>query len=135
MRFQRTDLIDRVKTEIERRHDRAEALTAEARQKYDERLREYQGTTFEAWKAFADRIRLRLRTGKPITPDDIPTELRGNGFRCQISMWDVPLPTERVAETSELDELLKLLEAVQDEEISASSLERMGFRTSRLFRA
>jgi hypothetical protein len=137
VKFQRIDLIGRVKAEIERREQAAADHNTDALAKHEQRRREFLEKTAPAWTALADRIRLRVRKGQPITTDDFPQELRADGYvrRVCLVTWDDQPPGERVAEVAELTALLNVLEAATDDEVSTAALERMGFHTSRLFRA
>ncbi len=135
MKFARNDLVDRVRNEIARREARAVERTAEAAAKRDAALAEYLETTTPAWSALADTIRQRKRYGKPVTAEDIPAALRGrNGSTGYVSVWTEPRAETYTADTGPLSALLALLEATSDEEITTSSIERLGFRIADLFR-
>lgn len=135
MKFQRADLITRVKAEIERRKQAMAEHNAEAAQKHEEARLKYLEATSPAWGELATTIRRRLRNNQPITTDDIPEELRTGRNYGYVAMWDSKSPTDRVADTRHLDALLECLESATDEVISASSLERLGFRMAQIFPA
>lgn len=133
MRFKRADLIARVETAIAVQRKAVDERNAEAAAEYEKKLAAYTAETWEPWKQLADTIRVRLRTGKPMVDADIPRRLR-NGFRSQhIDTWSSAPPARQVADTSVLEQLLVLLQAATDEEVTLASLERMGFRTAALF--
>lgn len=135
MKFQRTDLIVRVKAAIAAKHQAAAARNAKAAAYFATSREEYLAKTGPGWKQLADTIRIRLRTGQPMTAKDIPREVsngRGHGGG-YVATWDATEPDEYVPDTAALEQLLVLLEAATDDEITTSSLERMGFRTAQLF--
>jgi hypothetical protein len=133
MKFQRTDLIARVKDAIAAKEAYAAERTANAAEAYETSRAEYIQNTRDSWKQLADTIRVRLRTGQPVAATDIPSVLR-NGWRGgHVETWDKATPSTYEADTGPLRQLLVLLEAATDDEITTSSLERMGFRTAQLF--
>lgn len=137
MKFARTVLIERVQAEIVRREKRAAERTAEAAAKRGEQLAEYLDTTAAGWKALADTIRTRQRYGKPLIADDIPRSLRTGGYNggnC-VRVWAEPRGETYTADTAPLAALLALLQSAVDEEVTAASIERLGFRTAGLFNA
>ena len=133
MKFQRLDLIVRVKDAIGARQAAAADRNAKAAAEYEEQLAKYLGDTYDAWKQLADTIRLRLRTGKPITNTDIPRELKGGWSAGHVETWNTKAPEPRTADTTVLEQLLVLLEAATDDEVTVHALERLGFRTAQLF--
>jgi hypothetical protein len=136
MKFQRTDLIQRVRAEIDRRVQAAEQANEKAARKAEQSLKEYVARTEGAWQTFADRINAALTDGRPVTSQDAPAALKDGWIdRVQLrpaDYWATPAPRE--ADTAALATLLDLLEAATDDEVTTSSLERMGFRTAQLFR-
>lgn len=134
MKFNRTDLITRVEAAITAQQKHAEERTAKALQQHLDRRAEYLNHTRDAWKQFADTIRARLRADKPITRADIPRDLADGRYAGgYVATWDDKPPTTYTADTTALEQLLVLLHAATDDEISTSALERMGFRTAQLF--
>jgi hypothetical protein len=136
VKFARTDLIDRVKAEIERLEQAAADRNAKYAQKYVERRQEYLDRTGPAWSELANTIRNRHRKSQPMTADDIPTLLRGGYTAGHVRTWDDDSkPDEYTADTTHLATLLNLLESATDDEITTAGLERMGFRMAQLFRS
>lgn len=136
MKFTRTDLIDRVKAEIARREQAAVDRNAKANAAREERFRQYMDRTSAAWSTFATKIRTRIRRNEPITAQDIPVELRGGWIDSgRVDVWTDRGAGEITPDVDALHNLLHLLEAATDDEVTTNSLERMGFRTAQLFRA
>ncbi len=136
MRFARTDLIARVKAEILRRTQAADKANAAKWDEHRQAEAKYVAQTGEAWKKLADTIRLRARQGRPITSADIPKDLcdRASNDGGWVRTFRRGEPSKVVANTAALENLLLLLEAATDEEITTASLERVGFRVAGLFR-
>lgn len=136
MKFQRTDLIKRVEAEIGRRILAAQEANTKAQAKAEKDRREYLDRTTTAWTAFAENITAAVKAGRPVTTDDCPTGLKDGWMdRVPLRRPDsfTPAP-DREPDTAALDTLLDLLKAATDDEVTTSSLERMGFRTAQLFR-
>ncbi|TDC33123.1 hypothetical protein [Micromonospora sp. KC213] len=136
MKFQRTDLIKRVQAEIGRRILAAEEANTKAREKTERERQEYVDRTADEWRTFVGNINAALDAGRPVTSEDCPKVLK-DGWMDRVQLrpaerWEPP--TERVPDTAALTTLLDLLEAATDDEVTTSSLERMGFRTAQLFR-
>lgn len=135
MRFQRAKLIARVKEEISKRKAVTAQRNAVLAEKHAAKRDAYVADTAEAWKRFADVIRLRLRTGQPITDADIPKGLRVGSWRSSLLVWDDKAPTAYEPDIADLRQMLALLEAAEDDEVTTSALERLGIKTAQVFRA
>lgn len=133
MKFQRQDLIARVEAAITASRTAATERNTKAAVDYDAKLAAWSAETSDAWKQLADTIRVRLRAGKPMTSADIPKRLRNGWSSGHIETWDAKPPTPHVADTAALEQLLLLLRAATDEQVSVASIERMGFRPAQLF--
>lgn len=133
MKFKRTDLIARVKHVIAERHRAAYDRNVKAAASHEDRRAKYLAETHDAWKQLAENILTALRAGVPMTRDDIPSKLTASRASSYLETWDARTPDLYVADTGPLEQLLVLLEAATDDEVSTSSLERMGFRTAQLF--
>jgi hypothetical protein len=132
VKFQRTVLIDQVNTEIARRQQAIAERNAKAQQEHEQRRSEHVEATSAAWQTLAATIRKRVSKGLPVTDEDIPTELR-NGRGGYVRTFSDREPGERVANTQALTTLLDLLKASTDDEVTDTSLQRMGFRMGDLF--
>lgn len=133
MKFNRKELIQRIRDEMTRRETATGQRNYKAKKEYDENLARYLEQTTNAWNTFANTIKRRIRAGQPVTAEDIPAELKVNVYRGQINVWDGK-HTDFIANTESLIILLSLLEATNTDEITATSLERMGFRMTSLFK-
>lgn len=139
MKFVRTDLIEQVKAEIHRRGMEAAQRTADARDEYAANLAGYLERTSAGWSKLADTIRRRVRTGQPMTAEDVPAELGGgrNNWARQggyIAVWDDKGPARYAPDVAGLKTLLTLLESSPSEQLSTTELENMGFKMRELFR-
>lgn len=130
MKFQRQYLIDRVREVIAARQRTTDERNAADAAAHAEKLAAHIADTSDAWRQLADTIRVRLRAGRPVVPDDIPNPLRGGWNN---GTWTTGAPKPRAADTAALEQLLLLLEAAVDEHVTTSALESMGFRTALLF--
>lgn len=134
MKFERKHLINILEAEIERRRALCVQANEEALQRYEAALDEHVKATSEAWAAFATTIRKRIRTGVPVTFDDLPEALRDGG-RSYPRWWSTPAPTPRLPQVEGFQALLKVLRAVADEEISLSALATLGAPARELLKA
>lgn len=133
MKFHRTDLIVRVEAAIAAKKKAADERNAKATADYQAKLARWIAETNDAWKQLADTIRVRLRAGKPMTAGDIPRRLRDGWSNGHITTWNDSPQAPHVADVAALEQLLVLLSAATDDEVTTSALERMGFRTAALF--
>lgn len=140
MIFERTVLIEKVKAEIERRQQVAVEKTTQAKVDYDHDRRAYTESTADAWNAFANLIKRRVRAGTPVLASDIPHVLGGGRQNVWsntggwLRTWTDKRPGDETADVGALNTLLTLLEANQTDKVSTAELERMGFRMRDLFR-
>lgn len=138
MRFTRQVLVDRVKAEIGRREAEAIERTAEAAIEYDKARASYVTNTKDAWNAFANTIKRRVRAGQPVTTTDVPAVLGGSFGRSSagyLQCWSDGGPRVWEPDVTTLQTLLALLESTTTDEVSTTELERMGFKMGHLFRA
>lgn len=138
MKFARQVLVDRVKAEIGRREAEAIKRTTEAAIEWSKTRAAYVTNTKDAWNAFANTIKRRVRAGQPVTTADVPATL-GAGFNRNgqgyIQCWSDGGPRVWEPDVTTLQTLLALLESTTTDEISTTELERMGFKMGHLFRA
>ncbi len=137
MKFDRTDLIDRVNDEIARREQITAEKNATAVETAATALAEHVEQTSVAWSAFATAIRRAVRVGRPVTLDDVPAELRDTSYSRHVvntppaNRWE---PTEETPKTADLHTLRALLVASTDQQVSLTEIERAGFKIIALFR-
>jgi hypothetical protein len=134
VKFTRTDLINRLETEIQRRLDQAADRHAKSTAAFEERRAAYLDRTAEPWREFMNTIRRQLRAGEPITSDDIPNALKGSYTGGHVAVFNDTRPDQAEAHVAPLHTLMELLRATSDDEISTTALERMGLRLTDLFR-
>lgn len=138
MRFARQVLVDRVKAEIGRREAEAVERTAEAAAEWSKARAAYVTNTKDAWNAFANTIKRRVRAGQPVAVADVPAMLSGSFGRNgggYLQCWNDGGPRVWEPDVTTLQTLLALLESTTTDEISTTELERMGFKMGHLFRA
>lgn len=132
MRFNRLDLITRIETEIERRETDARTKTVKAVQEYEKDREQFIRDTSETWRLFANKVRRRVANGEPVIREDIPKQIRGNYDH--LPFWTRTEPSHR-ANVDGLRSLLLLLQATDDEFVTFTALDRMGFKTINLFQS
>lgn len=133
MKFDRTDLIARAEAEIQRRKDAAAEADAQAANDAASRREEWLDTKGPGYVLFANRIKDKIRKGRPIVQDDIPQEIRARYDR--IDVFSDPRRTPTVADTGTLERFISVLSAVTDDEVTSAGLIQLGFRDlTRLFR-
>lgn len=138
MKFNRKVLIDQLENEIERREEEAARKTAESKIEHNRGRVAYVEQTRDAWNAFANTIKRRLRANAPVTHEDVPALLTGGshgGWHTRLVTWNEKGPTEVIADTVSLRTLLALVQSSSTEEVTTYELERMGFKMAHLFRA
>lgn len=137
MMIKRTELIEKIRAKIQEREVGAVKRHQAAEKEADRAERQYVEDTREAWSKFADRIRLRVRQGLPVTASDVPEKLRSRSgwgethivlFKPgQVKASDYQPRTEG------FQSLLLVLESSPDELVSTNALERMGAPVKELF--
>jgi hypothetical protein len=138
MMIKRLELIEKIRTKIAERTERAannrdravhDATLAEA---------EYVQQTSEAWSKFATVIRRRVRNGQPVTSGDVPDRLRTRSgwgeTGVELFKSAKVKQSDYQPNVAHLQSMLLVLESSPDELISTSSLERLGAPVKELFR-
>lgn len=138
MMIRRTELIEKIRAKIQEREASAVERRKAAEQEADSAGDQYVADTREAWSKFADRIRLRVRQGLPVTASDVPEKLRSrSGWGETHIMLFKPgqvKASDYQPRTEGFRSLLLVLESSPDELVSTSALERMGAPVKELFR-
>lgn len=134
MKFQRIDLIDRVKARIVAEEQRASDATAKDRAEFEQKRQDYLDSTAAGWTRLADVIRRRVRENRPISAADIPHSLANPNWSGRVKTFDATEPEAREPRTGELRQILAVLEACTDDEVTTTALERIGIKTNSIFR-
>lgn len=133
MKFNRTDLIDRAEAEIQRRKDAAAEADAQAAKDAVTQRQEWLDTKGPGYVLFANRIKDKIRKGRPIVQDDIPQEIRTRYDR--IDVFSDPRRTTTTPEVAHLERFISVLSAVTDDEVTSTGLVQLGYRDlTKLFR-
>lgn len=134
MKFRTADLIARIDALIEERKAVAEARTAEDKAAAEKARQDWLVAHSDAYVEFANRIKDKIRKGRPITMDDRPDGLRDKWQ--SLPFFDASKPKVHTAQTADLETLRATLTAVEDEYVTTTSLREIGFKdVARLFRA
>lgn len=129
MKFKTKDIIARIDQTIAARIKDAERKTKEAEVGLLKNREEWLQNA-EHWTTFANRVKDKIRKGRPILHSDIPKEIRG-GFRNELKTFHQAKPQKYEANISELEAMKATLEAVTDEEITTTGLKEIGFKNIR----
>jgi len=133
MKFDRSDLIARAEAEIQRRKDAAAEANQQAIKDSADQRQEWLDTKGPEYVIFANRIKDKIRKGRPIVKDDIPQGIRSR--YSEIELFSDPRRTPAVADTVTLERFVSVLSAVTDGEVTSAGLIQLGFRDlTRLFR-
>lgn len=127
MKFNRMELIQRAEAEIQKRKDEAVEIDAKAAEQAISDRQEWLDTKGPAYVLFANRVKDKIRKGRPITQEDIPEEIRGRYER--ITVWSDPAkhgPTQ--PRVYSLERLVSILQAITDDEVTSSGLAAVGYR-------
>jgi hypothetical protein len=109
----------------------------------------------EQWRAFRDTLTKALKSGAPITKDQMPVipdrysddrgpfyrpfnrgRRKNNGYPDGQFTADHPYGPRPVLQIAAFEQLIEFLETVEDETVTTSQLERVGFRSlNKLFEA
>lgn len=134
MKIARAQLMQLVKDEIKECEKHRAERDALAREKHRKNEQAYIERYAVAWQSFIDNVQMCLSTGKPITTNDVPLALRDYRSHPELftpSKCAAMAPSPREVE---LHGLLKILDAVLDNEVSTYALEKMGFRMGRMLK-
>ncbi len=135
MKFKRDDLIGRVKAAIEAERKRTAEVNAKAAEEYAAKRQAYVEETTPAWRELVKQLNLVLRSGRPVTPGDIPAALHAKGWTgTHLRVWTPEEPEPRKPATDQLEQILSILEACTDEEVTTNALERLGIKLAPIFR-
>lgn len=141
MKFDRIDLIERVKNEIERREAEARAENDKAAEVRNQRRMAYVRDVNPLWAQLADRIRLRVRTDQPLILADIPSDLVDRSWGrsnertvVTVTLWDDREPALHKAHTDDLHTLVALLGSTDVPEVTLATLDRLGIKINQVFR-
>jgi len=133
MKFKTSDLIARIDDLIAERFKLADEKHVEdvaAHQSFRAQWLEDHGP---AYVEFANRIKEKIRKGRPITQDDLPAGVIGR-YREFETFKSANPPTKKVPQTGDLTVLKAALSAVSDEYVTTTGLREVGFKDiSRLF--
>lgn len=137
MRVNRLELIGKISRFVADMETHQIARKSQAYTKAAQAETDYVLEQAENWRKFADTIRLRLRRGQAITIEDVPGDLRqATGWGRSVKLFE-PVTVKQsdyVPATNRLVRLVAVLETSSDEEISTTSLDRMGVNLRELFR-
>lgn len=132
MKFDRTDLITRAEAEIQRRKTAAAERDEQAAKDAAAERQEWMDTKAPHFVVFANRIKDKIRKGRPIVTEDVPPALRAR--YSDIEFFTPPRITAHPAATATLEQLVAVLSAVTDDEVTSAGLVQLGFRDlTRLF--
>lgn len=137
MKFERVDLIKRLRAEIERRDQLAAERRAEQLVSRDQELTRHVEGYAEHWNAFANTIKRRIRRGEPITREDVPENLvarSGYRSRGELPYWERGKLSADLPNHDQFSALIAVLEASTDEYVTSSAIEAMGIKLNGLFR-
>lgn len=132
MKFNRRDLITRIEREIDRRKVAGDQKILEARNRFETDRDKFTAQYRDGWADFIGRVAECRANGEPVTADVVPDALKdryGN-----IVFWKVSPPSdESHPDLGDLPELLELLKAVSDVDVTTAELSRLGFKIPKLF--
>lgn len=134
MKFLTKELINRLDVLIQERETAEAAHNAKEEAKVAETREQWLEKYGDSYVLFANRIKDKIRKGRPIAQGDVPDDLSdGYGrFRGFYSEYQPRLNSETA---SDLRTLRTALQAVTDEEVTTTGLRQIGFTDiARLFR-
>lgn len=83
----------------------------------------------DEYVAFANKIKEKIRKGRPILGSDVPEKIAG--WNRRFKTFEAYRPRTREVGSPELDSLLKALRSITDEEITPTALKSLGFKNLR----
>src|SRR5690349_16693147 len=126
MKFRTADLIKNAEAEIAARKAKVEKDKADAAAAAVEAREKWLAESGPLFVQFADKVKEKIRKGRPIVRDDIPLGMRSQ-YSSELKVFSHYTPSAQQARTGELEALLKLLRATGDEFITTSALQTFGF--------
>lgn len=129
MKFNVQNLIATVEQKIAEAKARDEAHNKAEQEKVGQHRAEWLEEYGDEYVAFANKIKEKIRKGRPILQSDVPEKL--GGWNRRFNVFDVYRPKTREPGSPELESLLKALRAITDEEITPTALKSLGFNNLR----
>lgn len=130
MKFKTAELIARVNKKIDDEVKRAEERNRKDLEEI-EQAREEWFEKSEYWVVFANRIKDKIRKGRPILPTDVPKEIQVSSFSRDPAFFRKKEPAKYEPHTKNLEAMKKLLESITDEEVTTTGLKEIGFKDIR----
>lgn len=130
MKFNVQNLIATVEQKIEEAKTRDEEYNKAEQAKVAQRRAEWLEGYGDEYVAFANKIKEKIRKGRPILASDVPEKLR-DGYSTRLYTFEAYRPKTRELGSPEMQSLLKALRAITDEEITPTALKSLGFNNLR----